>query len=210
MSAIISKVDICNLALSGLGNRNTVTNIDTPTSDKEIVFSLWYDICRQLVLKTMMPNFALDRVYVSQKAVPTGYVGIYTYCYEKPQYALKVLGVGNIDQKNNYNYVIEGNNILTNDVFENDAMPIRIIRDIEDVSAFSTEFVLAFAKELEKRTSGPITQDPAKKKVAAQEAMVEGANATALNAQENRPVRRSDSRFRMSRNFYQSMNTPKS
>lgn len=209
MSAVQSEVDICNLALSGMGNRTTVTNITTPTNDKEIVFSKWYHPVRQYCLKKMMPNFALDRVYVSQKAVPAGYVNSYLYCYEKPSYALKVLGVGEIDQKDYYNYIIEGDNILTNDAWENDAMLIRIIRDWTDVPTMTIEFVMDFVAELRKRTTFAITQDPAKVKAAMAEIMLEEANTTALNAQENRPVRRSVSRFRLARNYYQSMNIPK-
>lgn len=198
MSAIVSKNDICNLALSGTGNRNSVNDIDMPISDKELVCSLWYDITRQLVLKTMMPNFALDRVTVSSKTLPDGYTGSYSYCWEKPVYALKVLGIGNIDEKKNYEYAVEGDSIFTTENFAS-GLPIRIIRDITDVSKMSPEFIVGFAKELEKRITAPVTQDMNKKKMATSEATVEVSNATALNAQENPPIRRSQSKIRAAR-----------
>lgn len=201
MAFITSKVDICNLALSGTGNRNSVNDIDIPVTDKEQVCALWYDITRQLVLKTMVPNFALDRVTVSAKTTPTSYTGYYTYCWEKPVYALKILGIGAIDEKQRYDYAVEGDSIFTVENFE-DGLPIRIIRDITDVSAMSPEFVIALAKELEKRITMPVTQDPGKKKMATTEAAVESSNSTALNAQENPPIRRSNSKFMASRNAW--------
>lgn len=199
MVDIVSRVDICNLALSGTGNRNSVNDIDIPVTDKEQVCALWYDITRQLCLKTMVPNFALDRVVVSSKTLPAEYASAYSYAWEKPVYALKILGIGDIDEKDRYMYAVEGDTIYTQDNFE-DGLPIRIIRDITDVSAMSPEFKIAFAKELEKRITPPVTQDPSKKKTATSEAAVEVSNATALNAQENPPIRRSNSKFRASRN----------
>lgn len=201
MSAIVSKVDICNLALSGTGNRNSVNDIDIPVTDKELVCSLWYDITRQLVLKTLMPNFALTRVVVSEKTMPDEYASSYAQCFERPTYALKVLGIGDIDDKNTYVYAVEGDSIFTMDTFTT-GLPIRIVNDVTDVSKFSPEFIIALAKELEKRITPPVTQDPNKKRIATTEATVEVSNATALNAQENRPIRRSESRFRASRGTF--------
>lgn len=200
MSAIITPEQICNLANSGLGNRNTIMNITTPKTDKEVVFSIWYDICRQLVLKTMMPNFALDRVVVSQKTVPDGYTNDYAYAWEYPNGALRVLGMNAIDTTDEPP-TIEGNTIYTNIDFTTSGLTLRIVRDITDVSSMSVEFIMQLAKELEKRTAAAITQDPQKKAAAAKDAAMEAANTSALNAMENKPIRKSVSRFRASRYF---------
>lgn len=209
MPAITTKVDICNLAIGGSGNRNTITNIDTPKNDKEIICSLWYDISRQLLLKTLMPNFALNRIVVSAKTVPAGYVKAYLYAFEYPQRCLKLLGVGNIDCTDpNNTPTVENGLIFTNTAYP-DGMPLRIIDDITDVTAMSPEFIIALAKDVEKRITMAISQDPGKKKAAAQEAAMEASNATALNAQENKPVRRSVSRFRNARFVNQSHNASK-
>lgn len=82
MAAFNSKVQICNLANGSLGIRNSINNIDTPKTDKEIIYSLWYDMVRQHMLKMLMPNFALDRAIVSAKTVPAAYVDFYAYAYE--------------------------------------------------------------------------------------------------------------------------------
>lgn len=202
MAAITTKVDICNLAIGGSGNRNTINNIDTPKSDKEIVCALWYDITRQLLLKTMMPNFALNRIVVSQKTLPAGYVSVYSYCYEYPNRCLKLLGIGNIDDVPGDVVTVENGLIFTNTLYQN-GMPIRFIDDITDVPSMSVEFIMTLAAEVRKRISLAISQDQKKKAVAKEEAMEEMSNATALNAQENKPIRRSNSRFRNSRMFNQ-------
>lgn len=201
MAAITTKVDICNLALGDLGNRNTISNIDSPKNDKEIICALWYDITRQLTLKTLMPNFALNRLIVSAKTVPDGYVNSYAYAFEYPHRCLKLLGIGNIDMSDicsGDRPTVENGLIFTNTAYP-DGMPIRFIDDITDVTAMSAEFIITLAKEIAKRISLPVTQDPSKKKLATQEAMVEASNASALNAQENKPIRRSVSRFRSAR-----------
>lgn len=205
MSAVTSKVQICNLANSGVGNRNTIMNIDTPKTDKEFVFAQWYDPIRQLCLKTLMPNFALDRVVVSTKTVPTAYANSYTAALEYPNDCLKLLGLGDIDFTDDKKPTVEGNTIYTNlDVTSGGYL--RIVKDITDVTMFTPEFVIYFASELGKRTALAITQDPTKKKMAMADAAVDAMNTTALNAQENKPVRRSVSRFRAAR-YLQSPST---
>lgn len=198
MSAITTKVDICNLANGSLGNRNTLNNIDTPKTDKEIVYSLWYDIIRQLTLKTMMPNFALYRLVVSAVTVPPGYTDSYSFAYEYPNRCLKLLGIGSIDCNDSNRPTIEGGIIFTNTEYP-DGMPIRIIDDVDDVTRMTPEFIITFASELGKRTALSTTQDAGKKAGAAKDAMTDGINASALNAQENKPIRRSTSRFRQAR-----------
>lgn len=200
MAAITTAEQICNLANSGLGNRNTIMNITTPKTDKELVFALWYDICRQLVLKTMMPNFALDRVVVSQKTVPAGYVNDYAFAWEYPNGALRILGMNAIDTTDTPP-TVEGNTIYTNADFTASGLTLRIVKDVTDVTAMSVEYIIQLAKELEKRTAAAITQDPAKKAAAAKEAQAESANTSALNAFENKPIRKSTSRFRASRAY---------
>lgn len=195
MPAINTKVDICNMALGHLGNRNTVTNIDTPRNDKETTFSLWYDITRQGLLKTLMPNFALARIIVSQKTAPA--FG-YAYAYEYPQRCLKMLGIGDIDCKGNVKYTVEDNLILTDQLYEN-GMPIRFIDDIKDVNAMSPEFVMTLSVELAKRVALSVTQDQGKLSAILKLLPAEMANTSGLNAQENPPIRKSSSRFRASR-----------
>lgn len=184
-----------------MGNTtSTVSNIDTPTNDKERVFSLWYDICRQFVLKLLMPNFALERVIVGQLSETPAFG--YAYFYEYPNYALKVLGVGEVQEKEN-NYSIEstplGVQAIAHDTDYEDGMPIRIIKDVPDINRFSPEAKLLLAQYIAAYTCAPITQDMVKAKKLKDELPAEISTASGLNAQENRPVRISNSRFKAAR-----------
>lgn len=208
--AINSKVDICNLALSHLGNYGTIANIDTPTKDEERVFSLWYDICRQFVLKLLMPNFALQRVTVAQLS-ETPEFG-YGFFYEYPNYALKILGVGEVQDKEN-NYAIESTPLgvmaIAHDTDYTDGMGIRIIYDVTDINRFSPEAKLLLSQYLAAYVCLAITQDTGRAKKLKDELPAEISTASGLNAQENMPVRISHSRFKKSRFSSNPQNTDK-
>lgn len=198
MPGFNSKVQICNLAAGSQGLKNSINNIDTPRSDKEIVFSQWYDIVRQYMLKFLMPNFALARKYISPlSVVPQGYDELYGYAYAVPSDCLKVLGLGPINSENE-KPTIEGTTIFTNVSFSS-APSLRYIKDVTDVTIFSPDFIMAFATVLAKLTTMVNTQDPSKKQSLLQDAVTEWHNSTAQNAQENKPMRVSRSRFREAR-----------
>lgn len=193
--SINSKVQLCNMALSHLGNYGTISNIDTPKSDTEVTFSLWYDIARQVFLKMTMPNFALARKYSAQlvETPPPPFA----YAYEYPSDCLKLLGIGNVEEKQN-NYTVENNKILTN-VLYSDGAPLRYVQDILDVTSMSPEFKIAFSWYLASLTALEITQDTAKSQVIAQMMPEKMSTLSGLNAQENKPIRISRSRFKEAR-----------
>ena len=210
MAVFNSKVQVCNLAAGSQGLKNSINNIDTPKSDKEIVFSQWYDITRQHVLKFLMPNFALARVILAPlPSVPVAYQsqfpgnspganqGGYGYAYQVPANCLKVLGLGPIDSQET-KPTIEGNIIFTN-VFYANGPVLRFVADVTDVTQFSSDFIMTFATILGKVTAMVNTQDPSKKASLLKDAIAEWQNSTAQNAQENKPIRVTRSRFRDAR-----------
>lgn len=187
--------DICNLALGALGNFGTIGDIDTPTNDKERVFALWYDVCRQFTLKLQMPNFSLQRAVVAQLASVPAFG--YSYNYALPPNCLKVLGIGEVRHKHN-NYNVEGGCIQSDDPYPN-GMPVRYIMDVTNVNAFSPEYIILLADYLAAYTCLSVTQDAGKSK-ALMEALPAKINiASGLNAQENRPVRINRSRYKEAR-----------
>lgn len=194
--AILSKEALCNLALGNLGNRGTVTDIDDPQTDLETIFASWYDITRQTALKISMPNFALARRVVA--AVEETPAFGYQYVFEYPLDCLKLLGLGYIDERADYKYVVENGRVYAKDAWE-DGLWVRFIRDVEDVALFSSEFKVLMGWELAANVALSVTQDD-KKRLAA-EAMRDKwlISCSGLNAQENRPVRISHSRFRAAR-----------
>ena len=193
--AINSKVELCNLSISHLGNFGTISNIDTPKSDKEITFALWYDISRQTFLKMTMPNFALARkslALVSETPPPP-----FSFSYAYPSDCLKVLGIGSIEDKLN-NYTVEGRRIYTNVEYP-DGLPIRYIKDVTDVTAMSPEFKLGFSWFLAGNTAMDITQDAGIVKMIEALMPEKMSTLSGLNAQENMPIRISRSKFLQAR-----------
>ena len=193
--SITSKVQICNMALGHLGNRNTVSDIDTPTTEVESTFSLWYDISRQTFLKMTMPNFCIARKRVAQVSGTPPYPFKYMYEYSKD--CLKIQGIGKVEEKQN-NYTVENNKIYT-DVLYSDGMPIRYIKDIIDVTAMSPEFIMGFSWFLAGNVAMDVTQDISKKKMIEQLLPQKMSSLSSLNAQENIPIRISNSKFKESR-----------
>lgn len=193
--AINSKVQLCNMTLSHLGNYGTIDDIDAPVSDKEIIFSLWYDIARQTFLKMTMPNFSLARKNVAQLAItPPSPFG---YAYEYPKDCLKLLGIGNVEDKEN-NYSVESNMILTDVLYEGGA-PIRYIKDVVDVTEMSPEFKVGFSWYLSDIVCLDITQDLSRAQQISQMLPEKMSTLSGLNAQENKPIRISHSRFKQAR-----------
>lgn len=208
--AINSKIGICNMALNHLGNYGTIDDIDSPKSDKEKVFALVYDNTRQMLLKTTMPNFALARKVVSQSVLPTAFG--YRYAYEYPADCLKLLGVGDIDLKLSNHISVEslgGSLKILSDDDYTDGMEIRYIKDITDVNAMAAEFKDLLALYLAEAVAMTITQDMKKKQLIASLIPQRMGNLSALNAQENPPIRRSESRFRAARYSDPAMNRSK-
>lgn len=183
------------MAISHLGNFETISDIDSPISDQEIIFSLWYDISRQTFLKITMPNFALSRKAIA--LVDETPPDPFSFSYAYPSDCLKLLGIGSIEDKIN-NYTVEGDRIYT-DVEYVDGMPIRYIKDVTDVTAMSPEFKIGFSWYLAGHTGMDITQDVSKVKMI--EALLPEKMSTlaGLNAQENMPIRISRSRFKEAR-----------
>lgn len=190
-----SSVEICNLSLSRLGNKGSVEDIDNPTTPVERVFATWYNICRQFMLKKLMPNFALKRDVIAAlvETPPFGY----TYVYALPKDCLKPLGIGEIQEKEN-NYSVEGNKLYTDEYYE-DGLPLRYVKDETDVSKFSSDFIMAFSAELAEKASLQITQDVEKLTAMNTLKKSDQSEASALNGQENRPIRINRSRFKEAR-----------
>jgi len=193
--AIDSKVELCNMTIGLLGNYGTIENIDTPTNDKEITCSLWYDISMQVFLKTIMPNFAISRKRIAQVSEDIPYP--FTYGYEYPSDCLKVLGIGAIEDKTN-DYTVNNNRIYT-DVLYEDGLPLRYIKNFTDVSLMSPEFKMGFAWFFAANIAMEVTQDMQKANRFEKLLPSKLSAISGVNAQENLPIRISKSKFKESR-----------
>lgn len=190
-----SKNEVCNLAVGHLGNYPSVNDIDTPKTDIERAFARWYDTVLDLCLKLTMPNFALDRAIAAQDAKAPAFG--YAYRYAKPANCLKVLGIGNVLDKQNNN-AVEGDYILSDEDYP-EGMPVRFVKRITTVSKFTPDFTMMFSKFLAAYTCLEITQDKSLAKKLMDELPTEMSVSSGLNAQENVPIRISRSRFKGAR-----------
>lgn len=198
-----SAEEICNLALSRIGSKNTIESIDEPNTAEERVFALWYDPCRQIALKKLAPNCALARKIIAVSSYTPEFG--WSYAYEYPNDCLKVLGIGEVEEKEN-DYSVESDRstgkvyIFTDEEYS-DGMNLRYVKDLTDVSKFSIELILAIVSELTDKIAITLTQDKETLKLANQLLSKDQNTASALNAQENRPVRINTSKFKQARHY---------
>ena len=191
--------DVCNLAASRLGQKTSVDNIDTPDKPIEKVFAKWWDTARRTALKEIMPSCAIGRRTIALRATTPdfGYSNEYLY----PSDIVKILGVGQSRYKQN-NFAVEKSNGATcilSDEYDGEALKVRVIEDVTDVSSWSDEFVDVCAWYLAYFTNMEITQDVQKQTYLEQVVDKRKREAASLSSQENKPIRVNRSRFKESR-----------
>lgn len=197
---IASKNQVCNMALSHMGNYGSVNDIDNPKDSKEITFSLWYDVTRQAALRLLVPNFAMQRRIIANIPVPPEYAATYTNAFTKPADCVKVLGIGEIDGEDTL--TLEGAYILTNDNYPS-GLPLRFIGDITDTTAFTPDFTILFSLMLAENTAIQITQKQTVKDKITAQLPAKLSESSGISAQENKPIRVNRSKALRSRLFAQ-------
>lgn len=190
-----TKIDICNLALARLGDKQSIEDIDNPTNQLEMTLSRWYDISRRSALRTMMPSFARAR----KKWILSNFKPAfgYTYAYKCPNDCLKVIGIGEADNPDN-NYVVEGGYILTNSDYKGE-LPVRYIKDVEDVALFDDLFVELFSLLLAFNIAPEVTENANIITYLSNTIKTKTAEALAVAGQENKPIIVKNSRLSVAR-----------
>lgn len=190
------------MALSHLGNFGTVNDIDDPKNSKEITFALWYDVTRKAILRTTMPNFSLSRRVVAKKSITPAFG--YPIAYEYPSDCLKVLGFGEIDEKNSQ-FTVESDENDEITIFVptevTAGLQLRFIRDVEDVSRFTSDFKIMLSAQLAANVALDITQDLRKATKIEKSMTAMMLQLSGIQAQENPPIRKSISKFKQARRF---------
>lgn len=191
-----SKVEICNLALSEMSIDETIENIDIPETKIEKSFAQVYETIRDVALKESMPNFSLTRDMIAE--LPQSSVFGYSHAFQYPKDCLKILGIGNVEDKGLVPHNIESINgvkcILTD--YDDGALPIRYVQDVEDVTRFDSDFCLYLALKLASRLALKLTQNQAVKDRVDAALSEHEISLTSMNAQENPPIRISRSRWK--------------
>lgn len=154
-----SEVNICNLALSHLGDRATVASLDPPEGSAQAeLCARFYPIARDSLLQMHGWNFATKRIQLAQLGTPpTGWA----FSYARPQDALDVF---DIQMPNTQDYVLQtqayiceteqdGDEVIYTNV--QDAV-CRYVARIEDTTKFSPLFIMALSWHLASMLAGPV------------------------------------------------------
>lgn len=167
-----SEVDICNMALSNLGDSATVSSIDPPEGSQQAEYcATFYPQARDSLLEMHSWNFATKRVRPSA-ITESGDFSVSTtwdYAYPLPSDCLTVVSVMDegmsddySDPSNTLNYIprpyqIEvsgtGNRIIRTDI-EN--IELRYVARISKTTMYSALFISALSWHLSALLAGPI------------------------------------------------------
>lgn len=187
-----SKIEICNLALSRLGDKSTIESIDSPSKPQEQAFAKWYDITRRTVLRQNMPSFAIFREFW----LPDGdYKPAFGYenAYRMPTTCLKVLGIDEIPDTRN-DYAVEGGYLLC-DRYYKGGIPVRYVKDIQNPDRFTPDFIELLSWELARNVCAEITNDTNMLSYIDNVLASVRIELSGVDSQENKPIRVAHSMF---------------
>jgi len=146
MSAPVSDIDVCNLALSHLKERS-ITSLTNPTNPAAVACAKWYDHARRTALRKAIWKFAKKRTELAQSATTPAFG--WSYQYPLPTDFIRLCSVN--DQNENTeitkDYDLEDGNILFNGELGT-ALPIVYIFDQTNVAKMDPLFIGVFAVEL--------------------------------------------------------------
>ena len=140
-----SEVDICNIALSNLGERPITARNDQ--NQRARACDNRFDDVRDLVLRSHVWNCALKREQLTSSA--TAPVWGYSVAYPKPAKMLRLISV----KENEYPFKIEGENIVTNST----SLNILYIEQVTDTAKYDALLIQAIALRLATEIAQDIT-----------------------------------------------------
>ena len=140
-----TQVDICNIALTSLGDQRIVSLSDN--NERARLCSARYDDVRDAVLRAYPWNCALKRAELAP-SVATPAWG-YSYIYPLPSDCLRVIDVEGYEVP----YEVEGRNILT------DASTVKLLylAKVTDASQYDSLLVQAIGTRLAMEIAEPLT-----------------------------------------------------
>ena len=183
-----SVVEICNLALSHLGDSATIATIDPPEGSAQAEHcARFYPIARDSLLEMHPWNFATRRVSLAALDID---LWSWAYAYAAPTSCLKIVSIlpnesGSDDETQPYETesAEDGTLIIRTDV---ESATCRYIYKVTDSARFPPLFVDALARLLASYMSGPVVKGESGRKAGleqlqafrqiASQAMVSDAN----------------------------------
>ncbi len=144
----ISEVQICNIALSKIGDENTISAIGEDGREGEQC-ELFYEHTRDHLIQSHLWNFAIGRVALSQDATSEDFE--YTNRFILPADHLRSIELYNELEP----FRVAGNRLLTNAATAN----LVYIKKITDTTLFSPLFVECLATRLAAELSSVIANN---------------------------------------------------
>lgn len=183
-----SDVDVCNIALSHIGDEAEVIAISPPDGTTQSTHcGRFYPMARNQLLEMHTWSFATVRV--SLALVAAGAPSQWLYAYAMPAKCLRPLGVfppDASDDARGEDFIVEsdsdGNGVIYTNV---QSAVLRYVRLVEDTTKFTPGFVTALGRLLASFLAGPIVKGTTGIQVAQAQLkvfMVELASAKALDA----------------------------
>lgn len=194
-----SVTQICNVALSRLGHKRPITNIDDDTSEEGDQCRLHYPIVRKSMLRAHPWNFAIRRATLTQMTATPAFE--YSYQYQMPNDYLKMvrtsfeaLGWSTFDAvalevwgRPQVPYRIEGsadNNGKRVLLVSESSVQIEYVADVTDVSTWDSLFTDALIARLAAELCYPLTMKEQLTKALYDIASVKLSEARVMDAQE--------------------------
>lgn len=187
-----SDIDICNLALTHLGDISTVASISAPTTAQERYCARFYPIARDLTLELHLWGFASMRAaLVASATVPPS---SWAYAYDPPAGVINYISVLDPNAADDYTspmafslpgpyatpvvnvaaytpqpYVIEDVGAGVEVIYTNISPAVlRYTQQVTDTTKYPQTFVMALSYRLAAMLAGPILKTDVGMKVAGQ------------------------------------------
>jgi len=158
-----SAVDICNLALSHLGDSATVSNLSPPDGSSQAEHcARFYPIARDFILEQHTWKFATRRIALAQVA---NSLTNWQYAYLCPNQCVKEIAVllpDSLDDTKTQDFMVEadsnGNKIIYTNV---STAWLRFIIQVTDTTKFSPSVVVSLSLLLASMLAGPVVKGKA-------------------------------------------------
>ena len=191
MAAPATAVDICNLALDKLGQREiSATGLTAPATEIERVCARHYDQARRKMLRKYIFNFA-RKLDILEESTDVSPAYGYSAAFYVPADSLKILVVGDATIGGNLRglqYEIAENYIYTS--YDDDGdLKVEYVYDAQNVAEFDPLFIDVLVTELAASMAYKFTLKPSIVSALKQD-LLDAQMAAAAAAGQERPPRR--------------------
>jgi len=190
MAKPTTAVDICNLAMSMIGQSVEITSITDPKTPNEVVLSKWYDQERLCLLREYVWNFAKKKQLCARVSDTPAFD--YTDQYALPNKFVRLLSIGGMSVTDyDLDYELEGGYIQMNNSGAN-SIQLRYISDEENVALFDSLFVNVLTMRIALKIAYKFTAKTSIVNSIGKELAIAEGRAASLDGQERPPrIRRS-------------------